>query len=90
LDGIIASNLSCIPEPAINSGLLREQLHAFSVEPARFKYIPIWRTYGKYRKQRKCGHFKALYHQKNKDETIICDKTTVWRTCYIKVNKNTK
>jgi hypothetical protein len=26
-----------------------EQLHAFSVIPSRFEYIPIWRTYGKYR-----------------------------------------
>jgi hypothetical protein len=32
-----------------NHILVREQLHAFSVIPARFEYIPIWRTYGKYR-----------------------------------------
>jgi hypothetical protein len=44
LDGIIESNLSWIPEPAINRGLLREQLHAFNVIPARFKHIPTWRT----------------------------------------------
>jgi hypothetical protein len=30
-----------------NHVLVREQLHAFSVIPARFKHIPIWRTYGK-------------------------------------------
>ncbi|MGA9169843.1 MAG: hypothetical protein WBZ20_06835 [Nitrososphaeraceae archaeon] len=45
LDGINESNLSCIPEPAINRGLLREQLHAFSVIPARFKHILTWRAY---------------------------------------------
>jgi len=48
LDGIIESNLSWIPGPAINKGLLKEQLHAFSVIPSRFEYIPIWETYGKY------------------------------------------
>jgi hypothetical protein len=31
-----------------NHILVREQLHAFSVIPSRFEYIPIWRTYGKY------------------------------------------
>ncbi|MGA9169624.1 MAG: hypothetical protein WBZ20_05715, partial [Nitrososphaeraceae archaeon] len=33
-----------------------EQLHAFSVIPSRFEYIPIWRTYGKYKKPMKCGY----------------------------------
>ena len=33
-----------------NHVLVREErLHAFSVIPSRFEYIPIWRTYGKYR-----------------------------------------
>jgi len=54
-----------------NHVLVREQLHAFSVIPSRFEYIPIWRTYGKYRKQMKRGYSKILYHQRNKDETII-------------------
>ena len=31
-----------------NHVLVREQLHAFSVIPSRFEYIPIWRTYCKY------------------------------------------
>ena len=52
-----------------NHVLAREQLHAFSVIPTRFEYIPIWRTYGKYRKQMKCGYPKLLYHQRNKEKT---------------------
>jgi hypothetical protein len=32
---------------------------------------PIWRTHGKYRKQMKRGYPKILYHQRNKNETII-------------------
>ena len=39
--------------------------------PARYEHVPIWRTYGKYRKQMKRGYCKALYNQRNKDETII-------------------
>ena len=31
-----------------NHSLVREQMHAFSVIPSRFEYIPIWRTYCKY------------------------------------------
>ena len=31
-----------------NHSLVREQMHAFSVIPSRFEYIPIWRKYGKY------------------------------------------
>jgi len=35
-------------------------------------YVPIWRTHGKYRKEMKRGYSKiVLYHQRNKDETII-------------------
>lgn len=33
--------------------------------------MPIWKTYGIYRKQMKRGYCKALYNQRNKDETII-------------------
>ena len=33
--------------------LVREQLGAFSVIPARHKDIPIWNTHGRYRKQMK-------------------------------------
>ena len=54
-----------------NHVLVRELLHAFSVIPARYEHVPIWRTHGKYRKQMKRGYSKLLYNQRNKDETII-------------------
>jgi hypothetical protein len=54
-----------------NHQLVRETLHAFSVIPARYEHVPIWRTHGKYRKQMKRGYSKLLYNQRNKDETII-------------------
>jgi hypothetical protein len=54
-----------------NHLLVREDLHAFSVIPARYEHVPIWKIYGKYRKQMKRGYSKLLYNQRNKDETII-------------------
>lgn len=54
-----------------NHLLVREDLHAFSVIPARYEHVPVWRTHGKYRKQMKRGYSKLLYNQRNKDETII-------------------
>jgi DDE family transposase len=54
-----------------NHLLVREDLHAFSVIPARYEHVPIWRTYGRYRKQMKRGYSKLLYNQRNKDETIV-------------------
>ena len=55
-----------------NHLLVREQLGAFSVIPARHKErYPIWNTHGRYRKQMKLGYPKILYSQRNKDETII-------------------
>ena len=54
-----------------NHLLVREDLHAFSVIPARYEHVPIWRTHGKYRKRMKRGYSKLLYNQRNKDETII-------------------
>ena len=48
-----------------------EYLHAFSVIPARYEHVPIWRTHGRYRKQMKRGYSKVLYNQRNKDETIM-------------------
>ena len=54
-----------------NHVFVREYIHAFSIIPARFEYIPLWRTYGKYRKQMKMGYSKILYHQRNKNETIM-------------------
>jgi DDE family transposase len=54
-----------------NHLLVREELHAFSVIPARYEDVPIWTTRGKYRKQMKRGYSKLLYNQRNKDETIM-------------------
>ena len=54
-----------------NHVLVREELHAVSMIPARYEYVPIRRTYGKYRKEMKHGYSKILYHQRNKNETII-------------------
>ena len=54
-----------------NHLLVREDLHAFSIIPARYEHVPIWRTHGKYRKQMKRGYSKLLYNQRNKDETIM-------------------
>jgi hypothetical protein len=33
-----------------NHLLVREELHALSVIPARYEHVPIWRTHGTYRK----------------------------------------
>jgi Transposase DDE domain len=54
-----------------NHILVREELHAFSVIPARYEHVPIWKTHGRYRKQMKRGYPKLLYNQRNKDETIL-------------------
>lgn len=54
-----------------NHQMVREDLHAFSIIPARYEHIPIWRTYGRYRKQMKRGYSRLLYNQRNKDETIV-------------------
>ena len=43
-----------------NHLLVRESLHAFSVIPARYEHVPIWRTRGKYRKQMKRGYSRLL------------------------------
>ena len=54
-----------------NHQLVRETLHAFSVIPARYEHVPIWRTHGRYRKQMKRGYNERLYNQRNKHETIM-------------------
>ena len=54
-----------------NHLLVREELHAFSIIPARYEHVPIWRTYEGYTKQMKRGYSKLLYNQLNKVETII-------------------
>ncbi|HET7283426.1 MAG TPA: transposase [Nitrososphaeraceae archaeon] len=56
-----------------NHLLVREELyHAFSVIPARYEHVSVWRAHGKYRKQMKRGGYsKLLYNQRNKDEITI-------------------
>ena len=54
-----------------NHELLREELHALSIIPARHEEVPIWRTRGRYRKEMKRGYSKKTYHQRSKDETIF-------------------
>lgn len=54
-----------------NHELLRDELHAQSIIPARQQHVPVWRTRGRYRKQMKKGYSKKTYHQRSKDETIF-------------------
>ena len=70
---MMQSNFSCesVSETTLSAVSPRSSLHAFSVIPARYEHVPIWRTRGKYRKQMKRGYSRLLYNQRNKDETII-------------------
>ena len=55
-----------------NHVLVREDLKAYSsIISPRYRYVPIWRTHGRYRKQKKRRYSKILYNQRNKDETIV-------------------
>jgi hypothetical protein len=54
-----------------NHELLRDELHAQSIIPARQEGVPVWRTGGRYRKEMKRGYSKAKYHQRSKDETVF-------------------
>ena len=54
-----------------NHVLVREKLHGFSIMPPRYEHVSVWKTRGKYRKEMKRGYNKILYHQRNKDETIV-------------------
>ena len=54
-----------------NHELLRDELHAQSIIPARQEDVPVWRTRGRYRKEMKRGYSKKTYHQRSKDETIF-------------------
>lgn len=54
-----------------NHALVREELDAISIIPARYEDVPIWRTHGRYRKQMKRSFYKHLYFQRNKNETIL-------------------
>ena len=62
-----------------NHVLVREYIHALSIIPPRYQSVPLWRTYGRYRKQmKKRGYSRILYNQRNKDETIMSVIKTVW------------
>jgi hypothetical protein len=54
-----------------NHELLRDELHAMSIIPARYEDVPVWRTRGRYRKEMKRGYSRKTYHQRSKDETIF-------------------
>ena len=49
---------------------IREFMEAISIIPARNEDVPIWRNYGKYRKQMKRGYSRKKYHQRSKNETV--------------------
>ena len=51
--------------------LVRDELHAISVIPARYEHVPMRKTYGRYRKQMKRGYSKLLHRQRNKNEVCI-------------------
>ncbi len=54
-----------------NHVLVREKLYGYSIIPPRHEQVPLWKTHGRYRKEMKRGYNKILYHQRNKDETIV-------------------
>ena len=54
-----------------NHVLLREELGAMSIIPARNEDVPVCRTKGRYRKEMKRGYSKKKYHQRSKVETIF-------------------
>ena len=54
-----------------NHVLLREELHATSMIPARMEDVALWRTEGLYRKEMKRRFSERVYHQRAKDETIF-------------------
>lgn len=54
-----------------NHRLLREELGAMSIIPARHEDVPVWRTGGRYRKEMKRGYSQKKYHQRSKDETVF-------------------
>ena len=50
--------------------IIREEMNAISIIPARNEGVPIWRTSGRYRKLMKRGYSKKKYHQRSKNETV--------------------
>ena len=70
-----------------NHVLVTEYMHALSIiPPPRYQSVPLWRTYGRYRKQmKKRGYSRTLYNQQNnKNETIIMSVIKrLFRECLI-------
>ncbi len=54
-----------------NHVLVRQKLCGYSIIPARNVEVSVWKTRGRYRKKMKRWYSKLLYHQRNKEETII-------------------
>ena len=67
-----------------NHVLVREYMHALSIIPPRYQSVPLWRTYGRYRKQmKKRGYSRTLYNQRNKNETIMSVIKRLFGECLI-------
>ena len=59
-------------------------MHALSIiPPPRYQSVPLWRTYGRYRKQMKRGYSRTLYNQRNKNETIMSVIKRLFGECLI-------
>jgi len=58
--------------------------------PARYEYVPIWKTFGQYRKQMKRGYSKLLYNQRNKYETIVSLIKRLFGEHIRSIDKNTE
>lgn len=54
-----------------NHEFVRERLGAVSIIPVKYKQVPLERTYGRYRKLMKQRFHTELYHQRNKNETVL-------------------
>ena len=50
---------------------VREEFDTVSIILARYGIFPVWRTHERYRKQMKRRCYTHLYHQRNKNETIL-------------------
>ena len=67
-----------------NHVIVREYMHALSIIPPRYQSVPLWRTYGRYRKQmKKRGYSRTLYNQRNKNETIMSVIKRLFGECLI-------
>ena len=54
-----------------NHELLKDELHAMSIIPARYEDVPVWRRRGRQRKEMKRGYSKKTYHQRSKGDTEL-------------------